>query len=113
MEVLGPSRFWSGLGLLISQFQIEYPHLTLLSFSLVSPNFTRLIFNEPPFQTTLLHLGRGSFVAGRLIDLPLGTTSSAPDPRIDLILSSNTQKNNGRTRMKGGGERTGDAGEEN
>jgi hypothetical protein len=74
---------------------------------------TRLTLSmNPPFQTTLLHLGRGSFVAGRLIDLPLGTTSSAPDPRIDLILSSNTQ-NNGRTRMKGGGERAGDAGEEN
>jgi len=51
-------------------------------------------------------------VADRLIDPPFGTTSSAPDPIIDLILSCNTQ-NNGRTRMKGGGERAGDAGEEN
>ena len=47
---------------------------------------------NPPFQTTLLHLGRESFVADRLIDPPFGTTSSALDPIIDLILSCNTQK---------------------
>ena len=31
-------------------------------------------------------------MADRLIDPPFGTTSSAPDPIIDLILSCNTQK---------------------
>ena len=54
-----------------------------------------------------------SLAADRLIDPPFGTSNNAPDPIIDLILSCNTQKNNGRTRKKGGGERAGDAGGEN
>ena len=57
-------------------------------------------FLTPPFslntlcwrQASCQGVSRDSLAADRLIDPPFGTTSSASDPIIDLILSCNTQK---------------------